>query len=161
MLDGLGSGRFAHGRIPGRERLARFQTLARADAICRSNASNFAGSLPRMRLLAPLALTFLASACNPYRNNAASVRDASHLPIYDYGAPDGFMVSRPVACPPGTQDGDIQLAWDSGAKQIRGRCQGGVMVGEWKAWYANGEDRWLAMFAGGKLVGEFEGWYPR
>ena len=94
------------------------------------------------------------SGCNPYKNNPASVRDPSHLPLNDYGAPDGFMVSRPVSCPSGTQDGDIQLAWDSGAKQIRGRCQGGVMVGEWKAWYATG-DR-LSHLVCGKLVVDFE-----
>ena len=115
---------------------------------------------PRRALPIFLLVPAAVLGCNPYKNNAASIHDPSSVGLDDYGAPSGFVVVRPVGCPPGTHDGTIKLAWETGAPKIAGTCAGGIMVGDWTGWYPNGEKRWEARLVDGRFEGTFKGYYP-
>lgn len=63
-------------------------------------------------------------------------------------------------CPNGLGDGAVQLTWQStGEKRFKGRCEEGLMVGEWKAYFENGALEWKATFVRGFLAGDFHSWH--
>lgn len=62
-------------------------------------------------------------------------------------------------CPSRNGDGSIELSFDSGGKRVKGKCAGGLMVGDWKAWYTNGAVVWKASFKHGMLDGKFQSWW--
>jgi antitoxin component YwqK of YwqJK toxin-antitoxin module len=62
-------------------------------------------------------------------------------------------------CPSRNGEGSIELSFDSGGKRVKGKCAGGIMVGDWKAWYTNGAVVWKASFKHGLLHGTFRSWH--
>ncbi|MEZ4366722.1 MAG: toxin-antitoxin system YwqK family antitoxin [Kofleriaceae bacterium] len=62
-------------------------------------------------------------------------------------------------CPSRNGEGDIKLNFASGNKRVKGTCKGGVMVGDWTAWYDNGAVVWEASFKDGLLHGDFTSYW--
>lgn len=86
-----------------------------------------------------------------------STPSGNHLSLGNHGL--NVFPGRPVPCPMGTGDGEVLKSWDTGKKRVRGQCLGGLMVGEWKAWYQNGALEWTATFSGGLMVGVFHSFF--
>src|SRR5688572_20664098 len=57
-------------------------------------------------------------------------------------------------------DGDYQRSYPDGKKAVKGKCNGGLYVGGWKAWHPNGEKMWDVDFEAGKPNGSFQSWWP-
>jgi antitoxin component YwqK of YwqJK toxin-antitoxin module len=62
-------------------------------------------------------------------------------------------------CPAANGEGAIQKTWANGEVLHKGTCTGGLMTGQWTAYYENGAKEWTAFFEGGLIVGTFKSWW--
>jgi antitoxin component YwqK of YwqJK toxin-antitoxin module len=59
----------------------------------------------------------------------------------------------------GQGDGEFLRSHPNGKVALKGRCKGGVYVGTWKSFFANGEKQWQVDFEAGRPNGTFRSWY--
>ena len=107
-----------------------------------------------MRAIAA-ALTLILTGC--VHNGDLATPSGNTLLLTKEGLPQ-LGGGEPMKCP-GNNDGEIQKSWANGEKLHKGKCGGGLMVGDWKAWYDNGAVEWAAHFDAGRIVGTFKSWY--
>src|SRR5262245_61021908 len=108
-------------------------------------------TMRRFDRLLPFAL-FLLSAC-PRHYGTQSTRSGNDIVLTDEGIP--AFPGSVQRCPSPNGEGKVELSYEGGKKRVRGECHGGVMVGDWKAWYENGAVVWKASFEHGRLEGKF------
>jgi hypothetical protein len=106
-------------------------------------------------LVVLLAFAALATACGPPIKNGG--RPSLDVPQDKFGAPVSHLTNR---CPRGAGDGKVQLSWkDTGHTRIKGKCEGGLMVGTWKATFEFGRKQWKAELVQGRIEGTFKAWF--
>lgn len=102
-----------------------------------------------------LLLAFTAFGCA--HHGTLATRTSNQIILGRAGIPEfSGAVNR---CPSPNGEGEILKTWDTGQKLVKGTCRGGLMVGEWKAFYENGALEWEAHLDAGLITGTFKSFY--
>lgn len=109
------------------------------------------------RISIPLSLVVLLTLAACRHTAGPGVKEWSSIILDRHGIPS--FLGKTYSCPSPSGEGAIQLSYPNGKKRVKGRCEGGVMVGSWTAWYDNGAVIWKATFAHGRLEGRFSSFY--
>lgn len=115
-------------------------------------------SLTPMRMRNVVALLAFASSmigCAHYGD--LSTPSGNTIILSRLGIPE--FIDSTNRCPAQNGEGTIQKSWQSGEVLHKGTCTGGVMTGQWTAYYENGAKEWTAYFENGRIVGPFKSWF--
>jgi antitoxin component YwqK of YwqJK toxin-antitoxin module len=104
------------------------------------------------------ALALLLAGCT-HHSGSPGTPHGNDLILGPMGIPEFSTSSSPARCPSPNGEGKVKLTFGNGKDRVKGECKGGVMVGDWKAWYENGAVVWKASFKDGLLVGVFTSWH--
>ena len=104
-----------------------------------------------------VAVSLLLVACHHHAGPPGTPH-GNDLILGSMGIPEFSTTAN--RCPSANGEGHIVLTFPDGQKRVKGDCKGGVMVGDWKAWYQNGAVVWEASLKSGLLDGSFVSWHP-
>src|SRR4051812_19196589 len=93
----------------------------------------------------------------PHHSGSVGQSHGNDIVLGAMGSPE--FATSPSRCPSQNGEGHVKLTYGNGKDRVKGECKGGVMVGDWKAWYDNGAVVWKATFHSGMLDGNFTSWY--
>src|SRR4051812_31165729 len=94
----------------------------------------------------------LLAGC-PHHAGSPGTSHGNELILSAMGIPEFSTVSSPARCPSANGEGKVKLTFANGKDRVKGECKGGLMVGEWKAWYDNGAVVWKTSFKSGVIDG--------
>jgi antitoxin component YwqK of YwqJK toxin-antitoxin module len=104
-----------------------------------------------------VATTLLLVGCPKRHTGGPETPSGNDLLLNRIGYPS--HVTSPQRCPSPNGEGKIELSFSNGQRRVGGECRGGVMVGDWEAWYTNGATVWKSSFQHGLLQGKFRSWH--